>query len=279
MRADVSVIIPSYNRAHCIERALCSVFEQNSLPQQVIVVDDGSTDRTQALIRHKYPQVRLISQSNRGVSAARNAGIAAADTEFIAFLDSDDAWLPHKLQRQVAWMQDHPDCVFSHTEEIWIRNGVRVNPMNKHRKSGGLIYSHCLPLCVISPSSVIIRRVLLEQVGGFDETLPACEDYDLWLRICSRFPVAFLEEPLLLKYGGHADQLSRKYWGMDRYRITALIKMLDSGWLDAENTKLTVEMLRKKCRIFIKGARKHKNIEDIGKYEAILSSYDYEPAL
>ncbi len=98
-----------------------------------------------------------------------------------------------------------------HTDEIWIRNGRRVNARKKHGKKGGWIFQHCLPLCAMSPSSIMIHRDVFTALGGFDERLPACEDYDLWLRITARYPVLFTRQPLIEKYGGHDDQLSRKY--------------------------------------------------------------------
>ena len=112
--------------------------------------------------------------------------------------------------------------------------------MHKHAKAGGWIYTHCLPLCAISPSAVLIHRSIFDCVGLFNEQLPACEDYDLWLRICARFPVHFIPEPLIIKYGGHDDQLSRRYWGMDRFRIQALEDILASGVLTEEHRQATL---------------------------------------
>ena len=269
--SDVSVIIPTYNRVQCLARALHSVVGQTREPDQVIVVDDGSTDDTETMVLAEFPGVEYVKQPNLGVSAARNTGLKLAQSHYIAFLDSDDEWLPHKLERQMQTVSGNdPVC---HTEEIWIRNGVRVNQMRKHSKSGGHIYPSCLPLCVISPSSVIVHRKVFDEVGDFDEKLPACEDYDLWLRICNRFAVRFLEDPLIVKHGGHADQLSRKYWGMDRYRITALIKMLNSGHLKHEYKAATLAELAKKCRIYLQGAHKRGRTEEIRKYEEILHNY------
>ncbi|MDE2825547.1 MAG: glycosyltransferase family 2 protein, partial [Gemmatimonadota bacterium] len=216
----VSVVIPTYNRADRLPSAIRSVLEQTAPPAEIIVVDDGSTDGTPALVR-TFPGVRYLRQENQGVSAARNHGIGAAKHDWIALLDSDDEWLPGKLERQWGALERDPRYRFCHTDEIWIRKGRRVNPMKKHAKYGGHIFHHCLPLCVISPSSALIHRDLFERFGMFDPELPVCEDYDLWLRICAREPVLYVDEPLLLKYGGHEDQLSRAYWGMDRFRIRA----------------------------------------------------------
>ena len=265
MDFSVSVIIPTHDRAAVLGRAIESVLAQTLPPREIIVVDDGSTDGTEALLRSAFPQVRCLRQENRGVSVARNAGIAAATGEWLAFLDSDDEWLPGKLAAQREALESNPDCRLCHAEEIWIRNGKRVNAMRKHEKSGGNIYRRCLPLCVISPSAVVIHRDLFRDYGGFDETLPACEDYDLWLRICAREPVAFVEQPQIVKYGGHADQLSRRHWGMDRFRVTALEKILEAGVLGAEDELATRKMLVKKCRILAQGARK-RGVADRAEY-------------
>mgnify|MGYP001818149360 CR=1 FL=1 len=273
MSYGISVIIPAYDRAHVLCRCLDSVLEQTLEPDEIIVVDDGSTDQTAKLIADRYPQITYLHQANQGVSKARNYGVARSIGDWLAFLDSDDEWLPGKLQQQMTALQQQPDYQLCHTEEIWIRNGRRVNPMNKHAKSGGHIFENCLPLCAISPSSVIIKRDLFDQVGGFDEQLPACEDYDLWLRICARNPVIFLEQPLIRKYGGHADQLSRKYWGLDRFRISALEKILQSGLLTKQQIEAATDILLQKCEILTNGAAKRGNKERAAYYSAKLASY------
>lgn len=255
---SVSVVIPTFNRLATLPRAIDSVRAQTRPADEIIIVDDGSTDGTSDWIAARHPAIRLIRQENAGVSAARNRGIHAASSDWIALLDSDDAWMPEKLERQLEAIERNPSAVLCHTEEIWIRNGRRVNPMKKHAKAGGWIFQRCLPLCAISPSSAIVRRDVLIELGGFDESLPACEDYDLWLRICARHPALFLEDPLITKYGGHEDQLSRKHWGMDRFRVRALEKVLrDAGVkLSEEDRTAAVRTLREKLGILEAGARK-----------------------
>ena len=270
----VSIIIPTYNRCQLLRRALLSVYKQQvQRVDEVIVVDDGSTDDTRKMLGKEFPDVKYTFQENAGVSAARNLGVRQAKGRWLAFLDSDDEWLPDKLEKQLASLEYNPDMRVCHSDEIWKRNGVRVNAMNKHNKKGGWIFQHCLPLCAMSPSSVIIHRSVFAQVGLFDITLPACEDYDLWLRITARYQVLFIEQPLIVKYGGHDDQLSRKYWGMDRFRIAALEKILVEGFLAIDDQRAARQMLIKKLSIYLQGAKKRNKREEIFAYQQLLDRY------
>ena len=270
----VAVVVTTRNRSALLRRALHSVFEQTRLADEVVIVDDGSHDDTAQVIPHEFPGAHYIEQGHRGVSAARNLGVKSTNSKWIAFLDSDDEWQPEKLEHQLNALRLQRDHAICHTDEIWIRNGRRVNPKDKHAKAGGFIFRQCLPLCVISPSSVIMRRALFEQTGGFDEKLPVCEDYDLWLRICSRHRVLYVDEPLVVKYGGHADQLSRKYWGMDRFRIHALEKILSSDRLQPDDRRATVETLIEKLGIYIQGARKRGKYAETRAFEEKIASYE-----
>jgi len=240
----ISVIIPSFNRVALLPRAIdsvlsqtgariaeshCPVNETDLFELEVIVIDDGSTDGTESVIREKYPEVIYLRQDNLGVSAARNVAIKQASGNWIALLDSDDEWMPNKLVEQIKVL-NQTELKVCHTEEVWVRDGVRVNQMKKHQKSGGAIFKKCLPLCAMSPSSILIHTSVFEEVGLFDESLPACEDYELWLKITAVYSVAYIEEPLIYKYGGHEDQLSRQYWGMDRFRVIALQKILSDDF-------------------------------------------------
>ena len=270
---NISVIIPTHDRAHLLARAIESVQTQTLPANEIIIVDDGSSDNTEDLIAQQFPQCVYIQQPNQGVSAARNRGIEAAEGEWLAFLDSDDEWLESKLKAQRDLLQQHPNIKLCHTEELWIRNGKRVNQMKKHAKSGGYIFQNCLPLCVISPSSVIIHSSLFEQAGNFDEQLPACEDYDLWLRICCTYPVAFVEQPQIKKYGGHDDQLSQRHWGMDRFRIKALEKIIESGKLNSVDKTAAMQTLISKADILAQGAKKRGKDKEAGYYLEIRDRY------
>ena len=270
---SVSVVIPTYNRVHLLERALDSVLRQTLAADEIIVVDDGSTDNTASTLKSFHPEAKLIQQDNLGVSAARNTGISAARHDWIALLDSDDVWHENKLERQITALNNAPEYLICHSDEIWIRNGVRVNQMNKHKKAGGHIFQHCLPLCAISPSAVMIHRSLFDEIGLFDENLPACEDYELWLRICSRYPVLFIDEALITKHGGHHDQLSRRYWGMDRFRIQALNKIVSANKLNDGDRDAAIKMMVNKINIYLAGAEKHGNTEHVEDFKELLTKY------
>ena len=174
MTLPVAVVIPTFNRAHTLPRAIDSVLQQTNAPNEIWIVDDGSVDGTADYVTTQYPELSFVYQDNAGVSAARNTGIKQSNSPWIAFLDSDDEWLPGKLEQQFAAIAENPDSRIFHTDEIWIRNGKRVNPMQKHKKQGGDIFTQSLALCAMSPSTVILHRSLLQDEGLFDETLPAC---------------------------------------------------------------------------------------------------------
>ncbi len=271
--AFLSIIIPAFNRCEFLNRALKSVFSQTFSDYEVIVIDDGSTDDTAEMVQKNYTQVRYCFQTNKGVSASRNKGLELAKGHWIAFLDSDDEWLPQKLEKQISLLKAEPDYKICHTEEIWVRNGGRVNQMKKHRKTGGWIFPQCLPLCAMSPSSILIHHSVFDSIGNFDTSLPACEDYDLWLRITAKYPVLYLEEPQIKKYGGHDDQLSKKHWGMDRYRIQALQNIIYGDTLNSENKRMAIAMLLKKCKVFQKGALKRGKMDDVQRYQNIINQF------
>jgi len=271
----VSAIIPTFNRAAAVMKAVRSVLDQALPDIEIIVVDDGSTDNTAELLNREFGRrIKLLRlPRNHGVSYARNRGFELSRGAFIAFLDSDDLWLPEKSARQLTFMQARPELLISQTDEIWIRNGKRVNPCQHHLKPSGSIFAECLPLCVVSPSAVMMRRKFFATVGLFDETLLACEDYDLWLRTACRFPIELLPEKLLTKFGGHSDQLSHTIPALDRYRIKALIKLLRYQRLSPIQKELTLATLHKKSKIYLKGCRKRGRLQEVANLEKTLAEF------
>jgi len=246
----VSVIITTYNRKHFLLDAINSVIQQDFEDKEIIVIDDGSDDGSYEII--KDMPVRYFWKTNGGISSARNTGIKISKGEYIAFLDVDDKWLKGKLKKQIEAMEEE-GYIISYTDEIWLKNGKRINQKKRHKKYSGWIFERCLPLCIISPSSVVIRRDVFEVIGLFDESLPVCEDYDMWLRITSRYPVLFIDKPYIIKNGGHEDQLSKRYEAMDRFRIKSILKILNSGVLNEELRGKAIKELEKKCIIVAKG--------------------------
>ena len=276
---QVSVVIPTFERAEWVVRAVRSVLAQTLLPLEVIVVDDGSTDGTSSRLAEEFPTVieqrlKLFRTANHGVSAARNLGISRARGDWLAFLDSDDEWRSTKLERQMAAIEHSPETQICHCDEVWIRNGRRVNPRRIHQKYGGRIFRHCLPRCAISPSAVMIHRQVFERFGGFDEDLPACEDYDLWLRLCCQLEVLYVEERLVVKYGGHEDQLSRTTAALDRYRIRSLARLLDNAPLDEQDRAAARDTLLSKIEVYRQGAARRGRHDEVVDLDALYRRFE-----
>ena len=257
----ISVIIPTYNRAAFLARTIDSVLAQSYKDREIIVIDDGSTDDTQALLASYADSIRTMSIANSGVSHARNVGIKAAKGAWITLLDSDDVWHPTKLERQMAYHDSHPSVFISHTNERWMRHDKEVKQKALHQKPKGWCFEANLSFCKIAPSTVMIAKEVFEKVGYFDEELVVCEDYDLWLRILREYEIGLVEEILTTKYAGHEDQLSFSYPAMDTYRIKALLKH--------QELELVRKEITKKCEIISKGARKRGNIELAEYYESV----------
>lgn len=282
----VSVVIPTFNRESFISKCVESVMCQTRQPDEIIVVDDGSVDNTWNILKKigftndEYMQTpyRYIYQKNKGVSSARNIGIKTSNFEYVALLDSDDLWNKDKLEKQLLGVKnENYRARLSHTDEIWVRNGIRVNAHNKHKKSGGDIFEKCLELCCISPSSSLIHRSVFQDFGYFDEKLPACEDYDFWLRFSAYENVHYLNEALLIKFGGHDDQLSKTHWGMDRFRIYALEKLLGDKGLDPHKRQEALKQIIFRLEILIKGSLKRNKNEFAN--EMMIKKFGWEEQL
>ncbi len=274
----ISVIIPTFNRAAFIEKALVSVLDQTRPCAEVLVVDDGSNDGTADIVKRLSRQsrikIRYIHQKNRGASAARNRGILEADHDLLCFLDSDDWWDRCKLERQSVAMHEQPQYLISHTRELWYRKGKRVNQKNKHVPPHGRIFSRCLAMCVVGMSTVMVRRELFEQYGYFDESLLCCEDYDLWLRVSGQEEFLLVDEPLTLKDGGRSDQLSAIHrLGMDTWRIRSICSLLDNCKLSTGQYQLALAELHRKCTIYGNGCIKHGRPDEGLRYLSLPRKY------
>ncbi len=264
----VSVVIPTYNRAELLCRALLSVFRQTVECEEILIIDDGSTDASHKSLAGLLdgspgPEVRLFLKENRGPAAARNLGIDEARCETIAFLDSDDHWQKEKLAIQFGMMEKNPDYLISHTRERWLRRGQHLNQKKRHIPRHGDIFNQCLELCAVGMSTVMLKKKIFNRIGQFDSSMRCCEDYDFWLRTSCRYPFLLIDEALTIKEGGRDDQVSYQYRiGMDRLRIDSLLRLLKSGLLDELQERQTVQELLRKCKIFGRGCLKHgKTVE------------------
>ena len=275
--ADISVVIPTYNRCVLLKRAISSALKQTIRSKKIIVVDNGSTDKTYEMISSLFPQITYIYENRRGVSIARNKGIKNCHSSWIAFLDSDDVWEPQKLEKQLFFTNNiNKKFRLIHTNEIWYKNDKFQNQSRKHQKSGGDIFQKSLEFCCISPSSAFIKKEVFDDYGFFDESLEVCEDYDMWIRITAKEEVGFLDKPFVKKYGGHDDQLSKKYWGMDRFRIKSLEKNLINNWFNLEQKKSVLKILLKKLTIVSNGAKKRDNEKIYKKYSEKFNYWSLE---
>ena len=266
MEKFVSIIIPTYNRGYCLQKAIDSVLSQTYQNFELIVVDDGSEDNTDELVQNYGSDIVYIKQRNKGPAAARNRGLQAARYDFLAFLDSDDWFAENKLEEQLGAMHEKPACLISHTQEIWYRNGLILNQKTRHKKNTGDIFCQSLELCAVGMSTVMLHRKIFERYGLFDEEYPCCEDYEFWLRVSAEQKFLLVDQPLTLKDGGRDDQVSSLYRvGMDKYRIQAIMKILTSGALTEEQKRAAQAELQRKCMIYGSGCIKHGKVKE-GRY-------------
>lgn len=255
----VSVIIPTYNRAYILPKSIESVLSQTFKDLEVIVVDDGSTDKTPYLV-YKYPII-YVRKPRKGVSHARNRGLQKARGRLICFLDSDDYFFPQKVEKQIRFLEHYSEYKIVQTEELWFKGEKRIYPKRIHRKAEGWFFERAVKLCVVSMSTVMLKREVFEEVGYFDEEFWVCEDYEFWLRVSLRMPIGLIKEPLVGKSGGREDQLSSTK-GLDYYRCLALIKLFKNYQkeLNLEQKFLIWKEAIKKFNIFYKGALKYGNL-------------------
>ena len=228
--------------------------------EQVRDMEDEERLITIELRNYLFPKLRLLDTER--ITKVKDISIG----EWICFLDSDDEWKKEKLEKQINAIKSNPGYKFFHSNEIWIKNGLRINQKKKHKKYGGDKFDKCLDMCRISPSSVMIDKTVFDEVGNFNENLVVCEDYELWLRICDKYRVFFIDEPLIIKYGGHKGQLSYSIESIENHRIKAL-EHLVLGNLNRKNKRHAIQMLLSKLNIYLKGLVKRKKNDEIAVYE------------
>ena len=272
----VSVIIPTYNRADLLREAVASVLRQSYAPLESIVVDDGSTDATAACLR-SWCDVRLVRQDHTGMPGqARNGGARVARGEYLAFLDSDDLWLPHKLAVQVP-VALAAGAAITHTRERWMRNGRVISQRRQRHRRAGDLFAESLRKCVIGPSTVLLRRDVFEDAGGFREDLEIAEDYELWLRLTARHPVAYVERESVIKRAGHGDQLSERYGHIELFRLRALRDLVEGRCFHPAQHAAAAAELARKARIYAAGCRKRGRGAEAEHYTALAHRWSAAP--
>lgn len=274
----VSVVIPSFNRPEKTIVAINSVLNQSYTNFELIVIDDGSQDKLigEKIFKENKNNIDCKlhrNEVNAGVSYSRNRGVEYSTGEWIAFLDSDDEWLPRKLEYQVKWIEKNSNYSICQTREIWVRNNVRVNPPKGYEKVADDIFDISLKRCMITPSSVMIKRDLYNKYHGFNESLPACEDYDLWLKICSKEKIGLIDKQLLIRYGGHEDQLSSTVKVLDKYRVRAMLDLLCIGDLSEMQRMHVYSVLSKKAEILSNGFKKRGKNKEYERYKRLSEKY------
>ncbi|KAA0257684.1 glycosyltransferase family 2 protein [Deferribacter autotrophicus] len=254
----VSVIIPVHNRITVLKDAIESVLCQTFKNFEIIIVDDGSTTDIATALKPYLNLIKYIRfEKNRGVSAARNEGIRLSKGEYIAFLDSDDIWLPFKLEKQISFMTQNGFEV-CHTDEFWYKKGVFINQGEKHKKFGGKILTKILDHCRISPSSFIAKKEVFYKSGIFNESLPIAEDYDLWLRIALFYRIGFLNLKTIVKRFFLNDHLSHSVKNIEYYRLLALRKFYSKykTHFNHEEKLKIIQMINRKEKIVASGLSK-----------------------
>jgi len=243
---QVTTIIPAYNAAEYVATAIESALEQKAVSQQIIVIDDGSTDATPRVLENFGERIEVIRQDNLGLSAARNAGIQAARGELIAFLDADDVWCDNKLAKQVAILRDNPEVAMVHSRTVsWDAANGRENdfvkaPSKDYRDD---CFSKLYESNAICVSSVMVRTSCLQQIGGFDERIvrPTTQDYDLWLRIAFQHRLEFIDDKGVL-YRRHSSNASQQIQMMLEDQIYVIQKALSYG-----HSRLQMELGQRQC--------------------------------
>jgi len=278
VKPSIDVIITTYNRPEFLGEAATSVANQTYPNINIIIIDDGSELNNSLIISKlaaKYNRrIYYVYQRHTGISCARNTGIKSSASEYIAFLDDDDLWHKDKLTKQIRALQTMPEFDACYTSEKWLRNGKHLNQCKKHAKFSGDIFEKTLPLCIISPSSILLKRRIFDKIGLFDEDFTVCEDYELWLRLALNYRILLVDEPLIIKRGGHQNQLSKKYPAMDKFRVAALLKLIKTNKLPADKMNSTVNELLKKCRIIASGCLKRRNYNEYEYYKKIIADYE-----
>ena len=270
-----SVIIPTFNRSQIVVDSIVSVLEQSYKCYEIIIIDDASTDNTLTILKDKYfnnPKIKIISNKrNMGVSYSRNIGIQNASYDWICFLDSDDLWHMSKLEQYNNILHVKSNTIdFIHSNEIWLRNGVTVDQPSKFAKTGKNIIEKCIKQCLFSTSTLCINKRVLEEYTMYDESLPVCEDYDLFLKLLlNDHHYFFVDEALTTKRAGICEQLSYSHYNLEIYRLISLSNISQTIASSHYLYKTILIEIERKKQIVKKGALKHNNLRILNLIESL----------
>lgn len=302
--AQVSVIVPTFNKKEQVREALQSVLDQKFQDIEILIADDGSTDGTPlALFKELGAQPEAIDVLakmgnnsirpfthafqcggitvqyhygiNRGLSTARNRGIKSARGEYIAFLEPDDFWAPHHLSELISHLKRNREVKVCRVSERLIREGKSRAPKHPANRTTGWLFEASLDSSLMSISTVICHRSCFSICGCFDENMPACEEYDLWIRISSHFPIGFLDcNSVTRRTPRPADSI--RAWNWDRFRVYALEKAFQSGHITPEQRYLVAQSIVLKCERLVEGFKRQKSDERSNFYERKRKRFTHE---
>jgi glycosyltransferase involved in cell wall biosynthesis len=290
-----SVVVPTCNKREQVAQALQSALAQTYRNFEIAIVDDGSTDGTPAhvfrtfgaepkaidIVSHLNPAAlrpffhhfvhdgvtfKYHYHTNRGLAAARNRGIRHARGSYVAFLEAEDRWDPTHLETQLAFLEANQGARISRVGEHPGRTCPRGRRPGRAERASGWLFASALENCPASISCAVIHRSCFTECGAFDENLPACEDYDLWLRLSARFPIYYVDGPEVVHRSPRAE-ISPHAWTWDRFRVYALEKSFQSGHLDPEQRFLVSQEIVRRCERLVDGFRRQKSEERANFYE------------
>ncbi len=273
--APVSAVVPVADRPQLLADALRSICSGSMKPRELIVVLNAKTpgraaDRQAAETVFSENsaagiELHLIECEDTGPGPARNAGVAAARQDWLAFLDSDDLWAPDKLRRQWRYLRQRPYLQAAHTAERWIKDGRELNQPAHLRPHTGRFLTASFSHCLISCSSFILRRELFAALNGFDPAFRVCEDFELWLRLLVRHPVGLLREALTIKRAGDWPQESRRFHSLDALRIRAILKLVRNAKSQLKPQELAAARAacESKLAILKQGARRRDRAAEL----------------
>jgi glycosyltransferase involved in cell wall biosynthesis len=243
--STVAAVVPAYNAAELLPRCIESILSQTVPVAEVIVVDDGSTDTTRQVAESFGPPVKCISRPNTGLPGARNSGIRAATSEWIAFLDADDCWLQKKIEQQLNAAAEHPECalLYSDATVVLPDGSIAGNFLSDKGPVNGWAFDRLLESCFVLPSTVMARRSVLLDAGLFNESLRRVEDYELWLRLAQEHQFCMVPDSLTL-YERQPDSLSRNVAAMLMAETEVLEPLLDRKLTPSQRASLKKRLAR-----------------------------------